>query len=87
MKKYIIEWKSVDPQTTVKAFLSRGHGLEDVVKVLHSSHVVGQARGVLLVETDHPSSIQKTIVHWDPSLECTVSCVLTDEEVLDILEY
>ena len=83
--KFLVAWKTHNPAVTIERFAKEGAKFDPAVKVLFSAHVVGEPRGVMLLETDQPALIHAAIIGWSPHLECQVVTVLEDAEVLSAL--
>jgi hypothetical protein len=78
--KFLIIWKSTDPQLTGAAFVEKGLNLGPDVTVLYSAHTVGTPTGAVIVQTNNAVALQAAIVGWGTEVECEVSLVLDDAE-------
>ena len=78
--KFLIIWKSTDPQLTGAAFVKKGLNLGPDVTVLYSAHMVGTPAGAAIVQTSNAVALQAAIVGWGRDVQCDVSLVLDDAE-------
>jgi hypothetical protein len=86
MNTYLISWKTKNHAASAAKFVKQGHALPNRIngpadiKILASWHVVGEGRGVVIIESADPKAVHKLSASWADMLDCSVSQVISDTD-------
>jgi hypothetical protein len=87
MSLFLVEYIVKNPQASIPLFLEDKFPMPADIKILNRVHVVGEARGYALVESN-PESVHQLAVMLPPGmLDLKVTAVIDDEENRKALKH